>query len=127
MDYKEINPQIDYFINRHSTPNWIIEDATTNFIDLSYFTSGKAVYKVNDEYVEVKQGDLICIPQDSRRSAITDADNPIESFAVNFQLYDIKGNHVELPFPLVTHIGFSEELLSLYNELTLVWLKKARI
>ncbi|WP_162248927.1 helix-turn-helix domain-containing protein [Paenibacillus sp. Root52] len=124
MDYKEINPQIEYFINRRSTPNWIIEDATTNFIDLSFFTSGKAVYKVNDEYVEVNQGDLICIPQDSRRSATTDANNPIESFAINFQLYDIKGNHVELPFPLITHIGFSEELLSLYNELTLVWLKK---
>ncbi|MCM3135726.1 AraC family transcriptional regulator [Paenibacillus polysaccharolyticus] len=124
MDYKEINPQIDYFINRRSTPNWMIEDATTNFIDLTYFTNGKALYQVNDEYVEVNQGDLICIPQDSRRSATTDANNPIESFAVNFQLYDIKGNHVELPFPLVSHIGFSEELLSLYNELTLVWLKK---
>jgi AraC family transcriptional regulator, L-rhamnose operon regulatory protein RhaS len=124
MDYKEINPQIHYFINRRSTPNWIIEDATTNFIDLSYFTSGKALYKVNGQDVEVNQGDLICIPQNSRRSATTNANNPIESFAINFQLYDIKGNHVELPFPLVTHIGFSEELISLYTELTMVWLKK---
>ncbi len=125
MDYKEINPQIEYFINRHSTPNWIIEDATTHFIDLSYFTSGKAFYMVNGGQVEVNQGDLICIPQGSRRSATTDADNPIESFAINFQLYDIRGNFVELPFPLVSHIGISEELLSLYNELTLVWLKKS--
>lgn len=125
MDYKEINPQIEYFINRHSTPNWIIEDATTHFIDLTYFSSGKAYYLVNGQQVEVNQGDLICIPQGSRRSAITDADNPMESFAVNFQLYDIKGNFVQLPFPLIAHIGISEELLSLYNELTLVWLKKS--
>jgi AraC family transcriptional regulator, L-rhamnose operon regulatory protein RhaS len=125
MDYKEINPQIEYFINRRSTPNWIIEDATTTFIDLSYFSSGKAFYKVNGEYYELNQGDLICIPQNSRRSATTDPNNPIESFAINFQLYDIRGNNVELPFPLVSHIGISEELLSLYNELTLVWLKKS--
>lgn len=125
MDYKEINPQIEYFINRRSTPNWIIEDATTHFIDLSYFSSGRAFYKVNGECFEVKQGDLICIPQDSRRSATTDPNNPLESYAVNFQLYDIKGNDVALPFPLVSQIGISEELLSLYNELTLVWLKKS--
>ena len=125
MDYKEINPQIEYFINRRATPNWIIEDATMTFIDLSYFLSGKAFYKVNGEYYEVNQGDLICIKQGSQRSATTDADNPMETFAINFRLYDIKGNDVELPFPLVSHIGISEELLYLYNELTLVWLKKS--
>ncbi len=125
MDYKDINPKIEYFNNRHATPNWFIQDSTINFIDLSYFSRGKAFYKVNGEYYEVNQGDLICIPKGSQRSATTDPDNPMETFSVNFQLYDTKGNDVELPFPLLSHVGTSEELLYLYNELTLVWLKKS--
>lgn len=124
MNYDDINPQIEYFINRHSTPSWIIEDSTTSFIDLTYIFKGRAYYIVNGTKYEVNQGDLICIPQGSRRSATTDAANLLVSYALNFQLYDLNGMNVELPFQLVSHIGEEEELLSLYNELTIEWLKK---
>lgn len=124
MNYADINPQIEYFINRRSTPSWIIEDATINFIDLTYILKGKVYYTINDVKYELNEGDLICIPQGSRRSASTDTENLMTSYAVNFQLYDLKGNTVTLPFPLVSHIGKPEELLSLYNNLTFEWLKK---
>lgn len=124
MSYAEFNPQIEYFINRHSTPTWSIEDAITDFIDLTYIYKGRAFYTVNSIKYEVNQGDLVCIPQGSRRSATTDSANLMIGYALNFQLYDLKGKDVNLPFPLVSHIGEQEELLSLYNELTFEWLKK---
>jgi AraC family L-rhamnose operon regulatory protein RhaS len=124
MNYADINPQIEFFINRHSSPSWIIEESITSFIDLTYIFSGKAYYTINGIGYEVSQGDLLCIPQGSRRSATTDTENLMASYALNFQLYDLKGKEVSLPFPLVSHIGKPEELLSLYNELTFEWLKK---
>jgi AraC-like DNA-binding protein len=125
MDYVEINPRIELFINRHSTPSWIIEDATTSFIDLTYIFKGRAYYNVNGTVYEVKQGDVLCIPIGSRRSATTDSANPMTSYALNIRLYDLTGKDVELPFPLISNIGEPEELLSLYNELTFEWLKKS--
>jgi AraC-like DNA-binding protein len=124
MNYADINPQIEFFINRHSSPTWIIEEAITSFIDLTYIFSGKAYYTINGISYEVGQGDLLCIPQGSLRSATTDAKNLMASYALNFQLCDFKGKEVALPFPLVSHVGKPEELLSLYNELTFEWLKK---
>ncbi|UJF31513.1 AraC family transcriptional regulator [Paenibacillus hexagrammi] len=124
MEYIEINPQIELFINRHSTPNWIIEDATTDFIDLTYIFKGRAYYSINGTVYEVNQGDLICIPKGSRRSATTDPTNLMTSYALNIHLYDLKGRDIRLPFPFISHIGEQEELQSLYNELTFEWLKK---
>ncbi|NOU63992.1 helix-turn-helix domain-containing protein [Paenibacillus sp. LMG 31461] len=124
MEYFGINPQIELFSNRHSTPNWIIEDATTDFYDLTYIFKGRAYYCINGNVYEVNQGDLLCIPKGSRRSATTDSANLMTSYALNIQLYDKEGKDVNLPFPLISHIGEPEELHSLYNELTFEWLKK---
>jgi AraC family L-rhamnose operon regulatory protein RhaS len=124
MDYVEMNPQIELFINRHSTPSWVIEDATTGFIDLTYIYKGSANYTINGTVYEVNQGDLLCIPKGSRRSATTGSANLMTSYALNINLYDLKGKHVNLPFPLVSHIGVSEELISFYNDITIEWLKK---
>ncbi|THF74320.1 AraC family transcriptional regulator [Cohnella fermenti] len=124
MDYTELNPQIELFINRHATPGWIIEEATTDFIDLTYVFKGTAYYTVDGAVHKVNQGDLICIPKGSRRSAIADPAIQLNSYALNIHLYDLRGKDVALPFPLVSHIGAPEELLSIYNELTFEWLKK---
>ncbi|RTE11468.1 AraC family transcriptional regulator [Paenibacillus whitsoniae] len=124
MDDVEINPQIELFINRHSTPSWIIEDATTDFIDLTYILKGRAYYAINGTTYEVNQGDLICIPKGSRRSATTDPKNLMTSYALNLHLYDLKGQDVHLPFPLITHIGEPKELNLLYNQLKLEWLRQ---
>ncbi len=124
MNYAEINPQIDLFINRHSTSTWIIEDAITDFIDLTYIFYGKAFYTINGINYEVSEGDLLCVPFGNRRSATTDPDNLMISYALNIQLYDLKGMNVDLPFPLISHIGKYEELLILYKELNFEWLKK---
>lgn len=124
MDYVEMNPQIDLFINRHSTPTWMIEDATTDFIDLTYILKGRAYYSIDGITYEVSQGDLICIPKGSRRSATTDPTNLMTSYALNMHLYDLKGQDVHLPFPLITNIGEPKELYLLYNQLTVEWLKQ---
>jgi AraC family L-rhamnose operon regulatory protein RhaS len=123
VDYNAMNPQIEYFICRHCTPSWIIADAYTTFIDLTYIYKGRSFYSVNNIEYEVNQGDLLCIPQGSRRSAVTYPINPMVSYTANFQLYDLHGKDIDLPFPLLTRIDEHEDLFSWYNELTIEWLK----
>jgi YesN/AraC family two-component response regulator len=45
-------------------------------------------------------------------------------FSVNFKLHDSKGRSVQLPFPVVQHIGVKEDIIHLLHELSNAWLEK---
>lgn len=122
--YDEIFPQIGYFIYRCATPNWVIEDSIIDFIDLTYILDGSATYVINNKAYAVEKGDLLCIPKNSRRYAVTDPNHLMTSFATNFQLYSLKGEDIPLPFPLISKVNISNDLLSLYHDLNIEWLRK---
>lgn len=124
LDYDDIIPHMGYFINRRATPNWVIEDAVIDFIDLTYIIEGRATYVINDTAYEVEKGDLLCIPKNSRRYAVTDPHHPITSYAANFTLYNLEGEDVALPFPLVSKVNSNNDLLSFYHDLNIEWLQK---
>jgi AraC-like DNA-binding protein len=73
---------------------------------------------------DVEEGDLLCIPKGSQRHAVTDKQNPMSCYAVNFKLYNQDGQEVSLPFPILSRVGIREDLLSLYQEQTIDWLQK---
>jgi len=124
LSYDDIFPQIGYFIYRRATPNWVIEDSIIDFWDLTYILDGRATYVINNKAYAVEKGDLLCIPKNSRRYAVTDIHHPITSYATNFQLYSFKGEDVTLPFPLISRININDDLLSTYHELNIEWLQK---
>jgi AraC-like DNA-binding protein len=124
-EYEETVPQMGYFISRSCMPNWAIGETMIDFIDLTYIVAGKATYLIDGQPYDVEQGDLICIPKNSRRAAITDSRNPMVNFAANFQFYDLKGEDAKLPFPVVSKVGVHDELISLYKELSVEWLRKS--
>lgn len=124
IDFDEIIPQINYFVCRHCSENWIIEESIIDFIDITYIIQGKGKYIIDDVTYEVKKGDLLCIPKNSKRYAKSDPNDLITSYAINFLLYDLQQNDVSLPFPLVSKIDIKENLLSLYHDLDLEWLSK---
>lgn len=123
-DYEHLIVDIGYFIWRQCDDDWAIEDSVTNFIDITYVYSGEAYYTIDDKNYYVSKGDLLCIPKNSRRSAITNPNNPMMCYPINFQLFNFSGEEVILPFPLISNIGIIEPLLHLYRELNIVWTEK---
>jgi AraC-like DNA-binding protein len=123
-NYDEIVPQLGYFICRYCTPNWIISDSIIDFIDLTYIFEGSVTYTINGIPYEAGKGDLICIPKNSLRHAEIDPDNPMASYTANFQLYNLKGEDVLLPFPIVSKIDIRKDLMSLYQQMNIEWLEK---
>jgi len=125
VDYDNIIPEIGYFVSRYCTPSWSIEESVIDFIDLTYVFEGGAYYIINGVKYYVEKGDLICIPKNSLRKAIPDSSNLMACYSTNFQLNDISGREISLPFPLISKIGIRDDLLNLYNELAIEWLEKA--
>jgi len=121
-------PRIGYFIYRNSTPNWKIEPSQTDFIDFTYVVGGTAVYIINGKEFTAREGDLLCIPRHSSRSAISHAAGNFECYAVNFHMYsfdnNLEGNEVVVPLPLHTSVGIHEGVISLYKRLNETWLRR---
>lgn len=123
-NYDNLILDIGYFISRQCAADWSIEDSITNFIDITYIYSGEAYYTIDDKNYYVSKGDVLCIPKHSRRSALTNPNNPMACYPINFQAYDFNKNEITLPFPLISNIGIIDPLLHLYKELNMAWTEK---
>ncbi|MCL2355838.1 MAG: AraC family transcriptional regulator [Defluviitaleaceae bacterium] len=121
MDFDTFNdcvPSLEYFRHRISTPEWLIEYRTTNYIDLTYVIAGQAVYTVNRKKIFASEGDVLCIPKGSERSAVSNAPAKFECFAANFNLFAPTGEDVAVPLPLHSHVGIHNDLISHYSKLS---------
>ncbi len=112
---------VDYYNHRKSSPTWHIAEDIIDFVDISYVVSGQAEYIINSKKYTVTAGDLICIPNGSRRQAVTSPHFPVEIFSINGKMRDINGNDIILPFPILSSIGLHKDLTALYMELNTVW------
>lgn len=124
MDLNNMIPDLHYYIHRKSTPNWKIDPCVIDFIDITYVVNGVAEYHIGSEVYQVKKGDLICIPRHTYRAAATPPENPIESYAANFFLFDRSGEYLTLPLPVISHIGIIPKLISRFHELSDTWVQK---
>jgi len=115
-------PSIDYFSYRKNTLDWRIEPSITDFIDMTYVIGGDAVYIINGEKIAVSTGDLLCIPSQSARSAMSFASGAFECFAVNFRMSSLNNEDVNIPLPLVSSVGIHEGIISLFKRLNENWL-----
>jgi len=123
-DFDNAIPRIDYFSYRKNTLNWRIEPAITDFVDMTYVIGGDAVYIINGKTITVSAGDLLCIPRESSRSAISHSAETLECFAVNFHMCGLDNNDVDIPLPLISSIGIHEGIISLFKRLNENWLRR---
>ena len=119
---ENIMVEVGYFINRRCTPTWIIAESTIDFTDLTYITKGSAEYIIDSVSYTVTAGDLICIPKGCLRSATVVPSDLMECYVINGQVQSLKGEEMELPFPLISHIGLHQDIISLYRDLNAEWL-----
>ncbi len=120
--YDHLAAEVDYFIHRICSPSWLIEEGTIDFVDITYVVHGRAEYTVNARTYAVSAGDLLCIPRGSRRSAVSFPSDLMECFSINGHIFTPRGVEVDLPLPIVHHIGMRPEIIALYQEMNAEWL-----
>ena len=118
-------PTLEYFNNRINTPNWQIEPALMDFVDLTYVLRGQAIYTINQQQVIVGEGDVLCIPKNSQRAAMSENPMEFECFAANFLLHDfLTKEEMDVPLPLISNVGIHTDVVSLYRRLNENWLSR---
>jgi AraC-like DNA-binding protein len=83
--------------------------------------NGAGCYLIDDVRYNVSAGDLIYIPPDKKRQAWTDADSPLEVYAINFFLED------RLPFGYINPLGYDPKLISFFSQLTRCWTEREEL
>ena len=116
-------PNVEYFIYRSNTPDWKIELSQTDFIDITYVIGGHATYYIDGQEIVAKEGDLLCIPKNSLRSAESQSASLFECFATNFYMRFIDGEEVGLPLPLISNVGVHMDIIDQYKRLNEDWLR----
>lgn len=124
-DFNNSVPVLEYFNYRHNSPAWQIEPAQTDFIDLTYVTAGRAEYIIDGKLYQVNEGDMLCIPKGSNRSASSAVPEAFAGFGANFFMRGTDGKEAEIPLPLITSIGIHDDVIGLYKKLNEDWLRRA--
>jgi len=117
-------PVIQYFIERKGTASWQIKKDKICFHDLTYIYKGKATYFVNEQSFELNPGDIIYVPKGSIREAVTDPDDPVHSFAFNFNIAYPSVDDDPLPLDTVFNISEDPYFIKLLREYNIVWLER---
>jgi AraC-like DNA-binding protein len=118
-------PFIEYMVFRRCTPGWIMKENTLPICDMTYIIQGKAHYIINGIDYDLGAGDLICLPPNSIREAVTCPEDTMHCFSVNFRLVNANNRRpVSLPFPIVSHTGIINYAVQLFHELSFAWLNK---
>ncbi len=122
-EWLDIDPQIQYFVDRSCPPTWQLLRNKIPFHDLNFIYAGEAIYTIDGTTYHLKAGDLLYAPPGSIREAVTDKQNLMSCYDFNFKLPPHQ-SRLKLPFKTVTTVGLPEELLRLYQEFTYLWLEK---
>ncbi len=122
VSYDDIMMDVNYYIHRRCTPTWSIESSVIDFVDVAYIVKGKGEYTINSKTYTVKPGDLICAPMGSTRYASVCPDDLMELYSINGTVYRKNGQEITLPFPVHSHVGLHQDIISLYRELNAAWL-----
>jgi AraC-like DNA-binding protein len=110
-------PTIECYKHVISSPEWLIEYKITDCIDLTYIVGGQAIYTINRSKVIVEEGDLLCIPKGSERSAVSNGPAKFECYAVDFNLTTLGGEELTIPLPLHIKAGIHNDLILHYQKL----------
>lgn len=116
-------PGIGFFVDRKCFPEWEIIRHRIGFHDLTFVVSGESTYIVDGVKYELEAGDVIYIPMGSYREAYTSKDNPMHSYAFNFNWLPY-GSKDRLPLQTVTKNILTEELLEYIRQFSIAWFSR---
>jgi AraC-like DNA-binding protein len=117
-------PEIYYFIFRQCTAEWRLKPHTTDRYDITYIIQGKGRYTLNGIRHEVAAGDLICLPEGTKKAALTCPDALMSIFSVNFSPHSEPHSAAIPPFPMISHIGVHDDIVRLFHEFNDAYIEK---
>jgi AraC-like DNA-binding protein len=117
-------PDVQYFIFRRCTPEWRIKPHKVDRYDITYIIKGRARYIINGVRHELSAGDLLCLPEGSRKEAITYRDHLMQCFSVNFAPRNLEGEMVVPAFPQLSPIGIHDDIIRLFHEFNYAYIEK---
>ncbi|WP_274652131.1 AraC family transcriptional regulator [Paenibacillus humicola] len=126
MDLEELQhlvPGIVFFVDRRCFPGWEITKQKIGFHDLTFVVEGKSNYYINEVQYTVEAGDVIYVPMNSIREAHTFKNNPMHSYAFNFNWLP-SGSPKALPLRTVTKNAITGEILGYIKQFTHVWMSR---
>jgi AraC-like DNA-binding protein len=112
---------INYVVFRQCNTSWRLSPHLVSHFDLTYLIHGRACYTINDARHELSAGDILCLPENVKKEAVTYSSNLMHCFSVNFQPKDMNMRSVNLPLPIVDHIGLRNDLIRLFDDLVYAW------
>jgi AraC-like DNA-binding protein len=118
MNNDDMLPFIGYIIFRKCAPSWEMAENTLGGINLTYVIQGAARYTVDGKTIDLKEGDLLVLPEGSVRRAITFPDRLMQCFSVDFKLKTINNMELPPPLPVKSHPGRHEDIIHLFHELS---------
>jgi len=114
---------IHHVIYRKCTPAWIMpKNKLSRSINMTYVIQGAARYVINNEIVDVTQGNLLVLPKNSVRSASTFPDQLMHCFSVDFALRNDNSRPLSSPFPLISAPGCHKNIIHHFHELSFSWM-----
>jgi AraC-like DNA-binding protein len=117
-------PDIQYFIFRQCTSDWRLKPHSVDDYDITYIVQGNARYTLNDDRYEVAAGDLLCLPEGTRKEATTYRDRLMQCFSVNFIPRKPTGEPVVPQLPLANHIGIHDDIIRFFREFNYSYIEK---
>jgi len=121
---QDMTPDIRHVVYRKCTPVWVMPENRLESINMTYLVQGEARYTVDDETIELKQGNLLVLPKGSIRRAITFPDRLMHCFSVDFFLRNGVSHELPPPFQLLSEPGKHKDIIHWFQELTFSWMDK---
>jgi AraC-like DNA-binding protein len=112
---------IHYVVFRQCSPSWRVSPHKVSNFDITYLIHGRACYVIDGTKYELSAGDLLCLPEDTRKEAVTYPDHLMHCFSVNFQPKNLNMQDIKLPLPMINHIGVRNDFIRLFDDLVYTW------
>jgi len=117
-------PDIRHVVYRKCSPLWVMPEHRLDNINMTYLVQGEAQYTVDDESVDLKQGDLLVLPKGAVRRAITFPDRLMHCFSVDFTLRNGANQDLPPPLPFLASPGRQTNIVHWFYELSFSWMDK---
>lgn len=123
FEYDDLDITVTHFIKRNISQSW---NASKDQRDgnITYIRNGTAIVKMNGKTSKVGKGDVVYTPKGSNCQIQADGGTTVKVYSLDFKHYYINSGFRELPFSTVMNIDTDIPLISLYEELNSIWIKK---
>ena len=120
LDFNLTVTEISYALHRVTKPSWRLDTKGNRFFILAHSLAGEATYEFEQKSNLLKKGDLLFLPRNFPRRAVTNPQDPWAFYSVAFELEFFSAASEELLLACPNCSSFAE-LSPLFAQLYSTW------